>query len=76
MESGRKIIDGDILKDAICNYKCYLADAKKVEGVEATNHILEMIDRTDIRTVIEIKQGWWLVHWDEYDTSEQKRNNL
>ena len=76
LESGRKILDGDILKDAICNYKRYLTDAKKVEGVEATNHILEMIDKTDVRTVVEVKPGWWLVHWADYDASEQARNSL
>lgn len=76
MEAGRKIIECDVLKDVICNYKRYLIDANKTDGVEAVNHILEMLDRVNRRVVSEVKPGWWLVCWDEYDTSEQARNSL
>ena len=76
MEAGRKIVECGVLKDAIFNYRRYLIDASKTEGVEAVDHILEMIDRVNRRTVIEVEKGWWLVQWEEYVTSEQERNSL
>lgn len=75
MESGRKIVECDILKDAICNYRRHLVDTKKIDGVEAVDHILEMLDRVNKRAVSEVKPGWWLVCWDEYIASEHKRSS-
>lgn len=76
MEAGRRIADCDVLKDAICNYKRHLISANKVDGIEAVNHILEMLDKVDKRVISEVKPGWWLVCWDEYIASEQARNSL